>query len=156
MRIRRSFLQLLSSWLVFIVFTFVVCSSRATESAYHLMAAGCVKDDIPFFPGTPDTIRRKQAPDGGIEEERHYDRSSIRTHSSNGTLLVEEIIISEQSVPQELKPIFELSLSQFLLRFGFRGERGASEYSYGEGYAIVTARFRGQNLFELKWSCGHD
>jgi hypothetical protein len=55
-----------------------------------------------------------------------------------------------------LKPVFGLSLFEFLSQYGVGERRDAGEYAYGDGLAGLVVRFEKKRLVELKWTCDRD
>jgi hypothetical protein len=131
-------------------------TDQQANASYELITSGCVvKNDIPFFKGPPDVVSRQET-GGAVDEKRQYGKSEVRTHSEYGKLFIEQLTVSADSVPDELKSIFALSLFEFLGRYGVGERRGVGEYAYGDGLAGLVVRFEKKRLAELKWTCDRD
>jgi hypothetical protein len=132
-------------------------TDQQANKAYELVSSGCVavNNEIPFFKGTPDSVSRTVSGDS-IEEKRQYNNSQVLTLFGYGKLFVEQLIVSADSVPDELKPVFGLSLFEFLSRYGVGERRDIGEYFYGDGLAALVVRFEKKRLVQLKWTCDRD
>jgi hypothetical protein len=132
-------------------------TDQQANKAYELVSSGCiaVNNEIPFFKGPPDSVSRTGAGDS-VKEKRQYNSSQVLTLFGYGKLFIEQLIVSADSVPDELKPVFALSLFEFLSRYGVGERRDAGEYIYGDGLAGLIVRFEKKQLVELKWTCDRD
>lgn len=131
-------------------------TDQQANASYELVTSGCVvKNDIPFFKRPPDAVSREET-GGAVDEKRQYGKSEVRTHSEYGKLFIEQLTVSADSVPDELKLVFALSLFEFLSRYGVGERRDVGEYVYGDGLAGLVVRFEKKRLVELKWTCDRD
>jgi len=132
-------------------------TDQQANAAYELVSSGCIaaNNEIPFFKGPPDSVWRTEVRES-VEEKRRYKNSQISTLFGFGKLFIQQMIVSSDSVPEELKPIFALSLFEFLSRYGVGERRRVREYYYGDGLAGLTVRFEKTRLTELTWSCERD
>jgi len=136
---------------------FARSTDQQANAAYELVSSGCIaaNNEIPFFKAPPDSISRTGVGES-VEEKRRYNNSQVLTLFGYGKLFIEELIVSADSVPDELKPIFALSLFEFLSRYGVGERREVGEYYYGDGLAGLTVRFDRKRLTKLKWTCERD
>jgi hypothetical protein len=131
-------------------------TDQQANASYELITSGCVvKKDIPFFTQPPDAVSRQET-GGAVNEKRQYGKSEVRTHSEYGKLFIEQLTVSADSVPNELKSVFALSLFEFLSRYGVGERREVGEFVYGDGLAGLVVRFEKKRLVELKWTCDRD
>ena len=132
-------------------------TDQQANNAYELVSSGCVavNNEIPFFKEPPDSVSRTEAGDS-VKEKRQYNNSQVLTLFGYGKLFIEQLMVSADSVPDELKPVFALSLFEFLSRYGVGERRDAGEYVYGDGLAGLVVRFEKKRLVELKWTCDRD
>jgi hypothetical protein len=132
-------------------------TDQQAKEAYELVTSGCiaVNNEVPFFKGPPDSVSRTVA-DDSVKEKRQYNKSEVSTLFGYGKLFIEELKVSPDSVPDELKAVFALSLFEFLSRYGVGERRGNGEYVYGDGLAGLIVRFEKKRLVELKWTCDRD
>src|SRR5258708_1961285 len=78
-------------------------TDQQANASYELVTSGCVvKNDIPFFKGPPGAVSRQET-GGAVDEKRQYGKSEVRTHSEYGKLFIEQLTVSADSVPDELK-----------------------------------------------------
>ncbi|HXQ70537.1 MAG TPA: hypothetical protein VN844_08630 [Pyrinomonadaceae bacterium] len=138
-------------------FAFARSTDQQVKEAYELVSSGCVpvNNEVPFFKGPPDSVSRTVDGDS-VQEKRLYNKSEVVTLSSYGKLVIEQLTVPADSVPDELKSFFMLSLFEFFSRFGVGERRNRGEYFYGEGLAGLVARFEQKRLVELKWTCDYD
>jgi len=136
---------------------FARSTDQQANAAYELVSSGCIaaNNEIPFFKGPPNSVARIDARES-VKEKRRYNNSEVSTLFGYGKLFIEQLIVSADSVPDELKPIFALSLFEFLSRYGVGERREVGEYYYGDGLAGLTVRFDRKRLSELKWTCERD
>jgi len=138
-----------------------VALARSTDQqaneAYELVSSGCVaiNNEVPFFKGPPDSVSRTEA-DDSVKETRQYSNSKVSTLFGYGKLFIEQMTIPADSVPDELKSVFALSLFEFLSRYGVGERRDNGAYVYGDGLAGLVVRFEKKRLVELKWICDRD
>jgi hypothetical protein len=131
-------------------------TDQQADEAYELSTSGCVATNgIPFFKGKPDAVSRQET-DGAVDEQRRYGKSEVRTHLEDGKLFIEQLTIPADSVPDDLKAVFALSLFDFFSRYGVGTPRGTLEYVYSDGLAELAVRFEEKRLIKLKWKCGRD
>jgi hypothetical protein len=132
-------------------------TDQQANKAYELVSSGCVtvNNEIPFFKGPPDSVSQTVSGDS-IEEKRQYNNSQVLTLFGYGKLFIEQLIVSADSVPDELKSVFGLSLFDFLSRYGVGERRDIGEYFYGDGLAALVVRFEKKRLVQLKWTCDRD
>lgn len=132
-------------------------TDQQANEAYELVSSGCVaiNNSIPFFRQQPSAISRQET-DDTVVEQRRYDESQVRTRSGYGKVIIEQLSVSANSVPDQLKPVFALSLFKFFSRYGVGERRGPNEYFYGDGLFEMVVRFEKERLIEMKWTCGHD
>lgn len=153
----------LSACLMIVLLALVsnVALARSTDQqakeAYELVSSGCVavNNEVPFFKGPPTSVSRTVA-DDSVKEKRQYSKSEVLTLFGYGKLFIEQLKVLPDSVPDELKPVFALSLFEFLSRYGVGERRDAGEYVYGDGLAGLVVRFEKKRLVELKWTCDRD
>lgn len=132
-------------------------TDQQANKAYELVSSGCVavNNEVPFFKGPPDSVSRTVSGDT-VEEKRQYSSSQVLTLFGYGKLFIEQLIVLADSVPDELKPVFGLSLFEFLSRYGVGERRDVGEYVYGDGLAGLVVRFEKKRLVEMKWTCDRD
>jgi hypothetical protein len=132
-------------------------TDQQANKAYELVSSGCVavNNEVPFFKGPPDSVSRTASGDS-VEEKRQYSSSQVLTLFGYGKLFIEQLIILADSAPDELKPVFSLSLFEFLSRYGVGERRDVGEYVYGDGLAGLVVRFEKKRLVEMKWTCDRD
>ena len=153
----------LSARLMIVLLAFIpnMAFARSTDQqvneAYELVSSGCVpvNNEVPFFKAPPDSVSRTIDGDT-IKEKRLYNKSEVVTLSGYGKLVIEQLTVPADSVPDELKSVFTLSLFEFFSRFGVGERRNRGEYFYGEGLAGLVVRFEQKRLVELKWTCDYD
>jgi hypothetical protein len=136
---------------------FARSTDQQVNAAYELLSLGCVavNNEIPFFKGPPDSVSRTVEGDS-VKEKRLYNKSEVLTLSSYGKLLIEQLTVPADSVPDELTAVFNLSIFEFFARYGVGTRRDKREYVYEDGLFEVAARFEKKRLIELKWTCDHD
>jgi hypothetical protein len=136
---------------------FARSTDQQADAASKLASSGCVavNNEVPFFKAPPDSVSRTMDGDT-IKEKRSYNKSEVVTLSGYGKLVIEQLTVPADSVPDELKPIFMLSLFEFFSRFGVGERRNRGEYAYGDGLAAIIVRFEQKRLIELKWTCDYD
>jgi hypothetical protein len=138
-----------------------VAFARSTDhqanEAYKLVSSGCVavNNEVPFFKGPPDSVSRTVA-DDSVKEKRQYRNSEVLTLFGYGKLFIEQLTVSADSVPDELRSVFALSLFEFLSRYGVGERRDGQKYVYGDGLAGLVVQFEKKRLVELKWTCDRD